>query len=721
MKVLANRVNDHQSPPPTSLVKNTKMILKSVASPTLTQKIKNQPIPPQKQPISTQRSPSIAPKQTSSNAQRAFSIAPRQTSPIIKRPSSSVQRSTSIAKEKQRPPVSKPGLRSLSFRKDKPAPRCYHYQIGPFNNQEDVIRAMRTRPHWREGSDQEVINFEWKTSSKGMNFTTVARDSKQVLNHFEFHKLISTKFGLFESLSFLAEKKKFDIFGIIPLTFSFDSTSNSFTSELAEFERFFKFVKIMNESGRTHQFEPIHQVVQNIQKTIQKEHIKSISKIKKSSNTSNVKNGLKDKKESEAKAQVNTKVESEEERPGSKEKIKVEGESMALNNLEESKKEIKDANDGNVVEEELINNQKEVRDEKEQEKEKETDPLDIQDERDQTSLPQSTVSLNQEVDFKKFASSMKSNGVLTDISKEACRQRRLSHKSAIDYSKTILHPCQNEGHNLWILKASGLNRGFGIEIFSTLERLKELLKNFSNGYEEKIVQNNEVIVREKGQIRASRFIIQKYIERPLLYQNKKFDLRVWVMITHELKGYVFNECYVRVSSEPFSTSSHEKFIHLTNNALQKYSENYDEDETLIDTYQLEAETKLKYPDFNFREHIWSKVIEQTRLAIECCHKKLSQFSRKLSFEIFGFDFMIDEQLNTWLIEANTNPSITTPGTLLKKLVPRMLNDAFKLTLDEIFPIKEDMKEAGGNQEVEKFPIDGYSDDENVWKLIFDSK
>jgi D-alanine-D-alanine ligase-like ATP-grasp enzyme len=55
--------------------------------------------------------------------------------------------------------------------------------------------------------------------------------------------------------------------------------------------------------------------------------------------------------------------------------------------------------------------------------------------------------------------------------------------------------------------------------------------------------------------------------------------------------------------------------------------------------------------------------------------------RKQCFEIFGYDYIIDNDYNVWLIEANTNPCIEESSSILKKLIPRMLNDAFKLTID----------------------------------------
>ena len=57
-------------------------------------------------------------------------------------------------------------------------------------------------------------------------------------------------------------------------------------------------------------------------------------------------------------------------------------------------------------------------------------------------------------------------------------------------------------------------------------------------------------------------------------------------------------------------------------------------------------------------------------------------------EIFGYDFILDEETNPWLIEVNTNPCLEESSNLLKKLIPRMVDDALKLTVDVIFPPKK---------------------------------
>lgn len=48
-------------------------------------------------------------------------------------------------------------------------------------------------------------------------------------------------------------------------------------------------------------------------------------------------------------------------------------------------------------------------------------------------------------------------------------------------------------------------------------------------------------------------------------------------------------------------------------------------------------------------------------------------------EIFGYDFIIDSDFKTWLIEVNTNPCIEESSQILKVLLPRMIGNNSKYT------------------------------------------
>jgi hypothetical protein len=62
----------------------------------------------------------------------------------------------------------------------------------------------------------------------------------------------------------------------------------------------------------------------------------------------------------------------------------------------------------------------------------------------------------------------------------------------------------------------------------------------------------------------------------MLINGRKFDIRVWVMITEDMKCYFFREGYIRTSSEEFSLDNNARHIHLTNNAVQKFAQKYGE-------------------------------------------------------------------------------------------------------------------------------------------------
>ena len=57
---------------------------------------------------------------------------------------------------------------------------------------------------------------------------------------------------------------------------------------------------------------------------------------------------------------------------------------------------------------------------------------------------------------------------------------------------------------------------------------------------------------EKQQLRSFTFVIQKLIEKPLLYHNRKFDIRTLAILnSFDGKFYIFKESYVRTSSKEY--------------------------------------------------------------------------------------------------------------------------------------------------------------------------
>jgi len=189
-----------------------------------------------------------------------------------------------------------------------------------------------------------------------------------------------------------------------------------------------------------------------------------------------------------------------------------------------------------------------------------------------------------------------------------------------------LYPTHYAGQNLWILKPTGFNRGRGISVFDSIDKLRTLLKEYSEGVPEDFtvpVQINPIvstpsisqappIMSQTEQIsthasvpqmnndksgnidngmvggfsninnlpciiKTRTFVIQKYIERPLLIHGRKFDIRCWALIADDMKLYYFKEGYIRTSSSEFTMDKQtieKKDIHLTNNAVQKFCEGY---------------------------------------------------------------------------------------------------------------------------------------------------
>ena len=255
--------------------------------------------------------------------------------------------------------------------------------------------------------------------------------------------------------------------------------------------------------------------------------------------------------------------------------------------------------------------------------------------------------------------------------------------------------------NLWLIKRINLNRGREIKVMNDLEKIiLEIIQIASE-------QNLKYI------------IIQKYIEKPLLYCGRKFDIRIWVLFTNlisnnKFEAYVFKEGHLKASSETFDINSLDLFIHLTNYSVQKYNKNFSKseigNEISFDTFQKELDKK-KNGKINFRRDIFPKIIKIIGITANIAKNKINGFNRKNCFEIFGYDFILDEDYNPFLLEINTNPGFEESSPLIEMLVPRMIDDALRLTIDKIFERKDK------NKNCSQFSVNNYNDKENMWQKI----
>jgi hypothetical protein len=58
-------------------------------------------------------------------------------------------------------------------------------------------------------------------------------------------------------------------------------------------------------------------------------------------------------------------------------------------------------------------------------------------------------------------------------------------------------------------------------------------------------------------------------------------------------------------------------------------------------------------------------------------RQIIEESDNTSFELFGFDFMIDTDLKVWLIEVNQNPCLSTLSPKQGVLINNLIGDVMK--------------------------------------------
>ena len=231
---------------------------------------------------------------------------------------------------------------------------------------------------------------------------------------------------------------------------------------------------------------------------------------------------------------------------------------------------------------------------------------------------------------------------------------------------------------MWIMKPAGKAQGRGIFLVTSLNQLYKWRNSLKGGEENSVDET---------------YVCQKYIYNPLLIGGKKFDMRVYALVTSysPLTAYLYRTGFCRFTSVKYSLNLEDlsnNQIHLTNVAVQKNSDTYDKQ---IGGKWYFREMKL-FLMSKYNEEKVNKMFDDIQSLIIKSFKAVQSViaKDKHCFEMYGYDILIDENLRPWLIEINANASLTANTELDAETKIKMLDDLLTIVdLEKIMTGNED--------------------------------
>jgi hypothetical protein len=141
-------------------------------------------------------------------------------------------------------------------------------------------------------------------------------------------------------------------------------------------------------------------------------------------------------------------------------------------------------------------------------------------------------------------------------------------------------------------------------------------------------------------------VLQQYVDRPHLLQGHKYSLRMFVVISNYCGSYLYPQGYFNIARQSYQPNDLSMLgAHLTNEHLPLQGESAHHQ---IPTSQC--------PSF---EGIYEKIVSAVKQVLAALKRQAPELFFSLeahaAFSLFGFDFMLDEQLRLWLLEVNHGP------------------------------------------------------------------
>jgi len=233
----------------------------------------------------------------------------------------------------------------------------------------------------------------------------------------------------------------------------------------------------------------------------------------------------------------------------------------------------------------------------------------------------------------------------------------------VEYLDEALNDCyevrdMNVGTDVFIMKPNVLNKGNALHILTDAqEQLPSIVTQYPD-------------IKE--------WVIQEYIQRPLLIHDRKFHVRVYVLCVGNLSVYVHSDMLCLFATHPYSTDDYDnQQAHITNTCINENDPSFNE----------EKQVRLLSEILNVNDchHITEQINDTVKGVFEALHSEPTYFMPlHNAFELYGFDFLIDESQSVYFLEANAQPDFSMTLNRLKYVIDDVIEQTFQLAVDRYF-------------------------------------